>query len=183
METNACHVQDSKYYVYQHIDPVSGEIVYIGKGVNSRAYDSNKRHIDHKVFMDSCLNNDLQFVFLIHKLLDNETALNLEKELILKFQPKFNKMLTDSYHKNHGLKLKNAWSDGKFKSRTLDFSGTKNNMSKLTEQDIVNIRNLKNDSMSYRQIKDYLNLNVTPQTIGKIIRNERWENNVTTTIQ
>jgi len=90
------------YYVYAHVN--EDEIVYIGKGKYSRAWQSERRSKDHYEFM---INNlpYLHVEILINNILEEE-ALSIEKYLIKKYQPKFNVYYTDKF----GQVQKEKWS-------------------------------------------------------------------------
>lgn len=53
--------------------------------------------------------------------------------------------------------------------------GEMNNMSKLTESDVRNIRSLRAEGKyTYKQIRDILKLDVRPSQIGRICTGDRW---------
>ena len=81
----------NKYYVYGHLDPETGQVMYIGKGCSGRAWSTNMRSNEHISWME---NNDLwQCVFSYAVNLSSEEALELESELIKEHSPFFNKYL------------------------------------------------------------------------------------------
>jgi hypothetical protein len=79
------------FYVYQHIDE-DGSVVYVGKGRYARAWRHERRNPEHTKWMSE------QLPFLNVKIAfcncTSEQALALEKELIVKLQPKYNKDYT-----------------------------------------------------------------------------------------
>ena len=78
----------NNYYVYQHIDE-DGSVVYVGKGRYARAWRHEKRDPEHSQWMSEVLPLlNVKFAFIGCTELQ---ALQLEKELIVKLQPKYNK--------------------------------------------------------------------------------------------
>ena len=100
----------TKYYVYKHIDPITNEVVYIGKGCNGRAWDVTRcrnTHKEHQDWMLSLSNMGfipIDWVIIIHKNLEEGQALELEKQLIHLGCPIFNRQ---SGEKQHQAKLTN----------------------------------------------------------------------------
>jgi hypothetical protein len=91
-----------KYYVYQHVDPETGEILYIGKGSFERAWlcRANNRNPEYTKHLNSFLTNGYtlqDIVTVLHKGLTNKEAEKLESELIEKIQPLFNKQQTKKW--------------------------------------------------------------------------------------
>lgn len=92
--------------MYQHIDPETNEIVYIGTGKNSRAWatgtirfaNSNSKSYGHRdgphaawlsnLITRGYLPND--WVTIVHRQLSKEDAHKLEVEYICTIQPRFN---------------------------------------------------------------------------------------------
>lgn len=67
-----------KYYVYQHVTADTGEIFYIGKGFNKRAYSKNNRNkYWHNIVTKHGYN-----VEILYSELDESSALRLEAEMI-----------------------------------------------------------------------------------------------------
>ncbi len=107
------------YYVYQHVD-ADGSIVYIGKGKYDRAW-SIKRQAEHATWMKQ---QDLfKVVSVIKNQLTEEEALEKESELILKYQPKFNRKGTEedkAWRVSHGKWLssnKSKFNDSEFQRK------------------------------------------------------------------
>lgn len=86
------------YYVYQHIDPSTGEIVYVGMGSGGRAWgilNRNRRHHpEHREFLDQLTQNGFlpcDWVVIIERNMTKETATLSELKLIHSLGiPKFN---------------------------------------------------------------------------------------------
>lgn len=87
-----------KYYVYKHIDPVTEEIFYIGKGSMGRAWacgksnntKSNKgmRSLKHYLWMQDLTKKGFtpaDWVVIVDQKLTNKEALNLEAKLVNTF--------------------------------------------------------------------------------------------------
>jgi hypothetical protein len=87
------------YYIYNHIDPQTGEIMYIGIGTGSRAWatgtsSGTSRSEDHTKWI-----TDLYYMgytmadvaVIIETMLDRPTALQKESSTIKLFKPLFNK--------------------------------------------------------------------------------------------
>jgi len=80
------------YYVYAHVAPDNGELLYIGKGTDARAWTKKGRKLGHvetleileKEFGRGC------YVKIIVDNLDESDALLLEKGLIWMNQPAMN---------------------------------------------------------------------------------------------
>ena len=84
-----------QFYVYQHTDPETGEILYIGMGSYERAWlcrgSNRKKHHQERLkelFAIGYTMHDI--VMIIQSGLDKSTAMNLEFKHIKKFKPKFN---------------------------------------------------------------------------------------------
>jgi hypothetical protein len=69
-------LKEGKHYVYYHY--IGSELIYIGKGVNSRAWAFSNRKYNHADVRIICSN------------LKEEDALAIERELIKINRPKFN---------------------------------------------------------------------------------------------
>lgn len=83
------------YYVYKHIDPRNREVVYVGKGYKSRAWElwQTVRNQEAKDWANSMtdlgyLPSDL--VVIVEKFSLSEDAATFEKALIAELQPRFN---------------------------------------------------------------------------------------------
>ena len=79
-------------YVYAHYD--NGELVYLGKGKNGRAWTTCSRGKEHEEWMREKLPElDVRF---IAKNLDANTARDLEKSMLKVLHPRWNR-----YHTNN----------------------------------------------------------------------------------
>ena len=76
-----------KYYVYLHID--GNEIVYVGKGIDGRAWSTCRNDPEHKKWMKEKLPNNITIKFEALNLTENK-ALYIEHQLIKNYNPKFN---------------------------------------------------------------------------------------------
>jgi hypothetical protein len=87
-----------KYYVYLHWD---GNVpVYVGKGINDRAWRStNRRNKEHSAFLNKCFNNNINCVKLIATHLTEEDALELEELILQESDMKFNMTHTKEWYK------------------------------------------------------------------------------------
>jgi len=135
----------NKHYVYQHVDPTTGEIVYIGMGTGGRAWGilnkNKKHHLEHRLFLDNLLElgylpND--WVKIIERNLTKENAFLKELKLIHELGiPKFN------------------------------FSnGEKQWSSKLNDSQVLDIMGLLKTDIKHKKIAEQFN--VSKATIDKI---------------
>ena len=69
------------YYVYSHINAITKEVFYIGKGKDKRAYIKRGR----SKYWKRIVNKYGYEIEIIHSNLSNEEACKLEKEYILKY--------------------------------------------------------------------------------------------------
>jgi hypothetical protein len=75
------------YYVYIHVDPITQEIVYIGKGVGGRAWDVTRargEHKEHQQWMKDLMENGFipsDWVRIERRQLTEKEALKFETEL------------------------------------------------------------------------------------------------------
>lgn len=90
------------YYVYNHIDPESKEILYIGIGQYDRAWcvrgnNRNKDHVNYlkQMFLKGYTLTDI--VSITDNMLSKQQAMSIEAEKVNLYRPKFNKLL----NKNH----------------------------------------------------------------------------------
>lgn len=77
----------SHYYVYKQVD-TNGEVVYVGKGSYSRAWDIKGRSSEHLLWMQKQLPN-LHIIIVQEEMVEKE-AFWLENDLIKELKPKFN---------------------------------------------------------------------------------------------
>jgi len=88
------------YYLYQHVDPDSGEIVYVGIGTGSRAWATGTSSGSHRGEEHSAWINELyktgytmgDISKIVITLLSKIEALSIEDEYIKKLKPRFNKL-------------------------------------------------------------------------------------------
>lgn len=90
---------DYIYYVYKHIDPRTGELIYIGHGCRGRAWiHGSKRtclrsqdHLDHleSMISDGLIPSD--WVHIVIQGISKKYAATLEQELIRELSPTYNK--------------------------------------------------------------------------------------------
>lgn len=82
-------------YVYIHVDPETGEIVYVGQGVNDRAFimHSSKREAAHTRWLGQQMfegHTMLEIVKIPYRMLTKEKASEVEQILIARYNPRFN---------------------------------------------------------------------------------------------
>lgn len=83
-----------RWYVYTHTDPTTGEIVYIGEGTGQRFSAVNTRAAEHSEFLKEVIHNkQLECFQIVESRLTKAEARAIEKQLITKYKPKFNKLL------------------------------------------------------------------------------------------
>ena len=92
--TNELQAQNFNY-VYLHVDPETQEVVYVGMGTVSRAWDVKTREVkdNHYQWLQGLLKKGYvpsEWVSIEYKQLSREDAYNKELELIHMFGPKFN---------------------------------------------------------------------------------------------
>jgi hypothetical protein len=140
-----------KYYVYQHIDPDTQQVVYIGKGCGGRAWDVTRcrsQNKDHQDWMVSLCQKGFvpsDWVIICHKNLSEAESFLKETEWFhLNGQPKFNRT-----------------------------SGEKNHQSKLTDSQAREIFTLtKTTNQTHKNIaKDY---NVSRAAVSMIASRKQW---------
>ena len=85
------------YYIYFHLD--GDEIVYIGKGMGGRAWSTERCGEEHIIWANDLIRKEkwASAVRIIKFDLDESSSYKLEKELIEKYQPKFNERFVDIY--------------------------------------------------------------------------------------
>lgn len=88
------------YYLCEHIDPDTGEVVYIGIGTGSRAWatgtsSGSHRYKDHSEWISNLYEQGYtmgDIVKVTHTLLTKDHALEIELQMIKSFKPKFNRL-------------------------------------------------------------------------------------------
>lgn len=103
-------MNDKIYYVYEHIDPITKERVYIGHGCRERAwtcrpgrgkkYGGGHRKPEHSAWCDDLMlqgatPND--WVVILNQGLFKSEAKTLESNLLNDFRPVFNYQLGDNF--------------------------------------------------------------------------------------
>ena len=153
MKRQINHTEDSNiYYVYHHVDPITSEIVYVGKGCHGRAWDVTRCRNTHKEHQDwmkeLCVLGYIptDWVKIEHKNLSENEALRLEKEYFhTKGQPIFNRQ-----------------------------SGEKNHQSKITDEQAREIYLLtKQKTMLHREIADLYGISRT--AVSMIASRKQWK--------
>ena len=83
------------FYVYEHYD--HDELVYVGKGQGGRIVSTTRQaNKIHNEFIIERLNSgDLSFARFVTVGLTEQEALDLERDLIKKHQPRYNRRYTD----------------------------------------------------------------------------------------
>lgn len=85
------------YYVYKHVDPLTKSIIYIGHGKLDRAWTfrpttlNQISHYEHLIELSNAGYTPQDWVKLHKTKLTKEQAKDLEKRLIYKHQPIYNK--------------------------------------------------------------------------------------------
>lgn len=145
----------STYYVYEHRDPQTDELVYIGIGRAWRAWATGssrftnpaskaygRRDLWHAGWLEDQYEKGFlpsEWVKITHRQLSKELATTIEKGLIEGYRPKFNK--------NHN-------KDNKERR-------------KYTEEDIQKIQALRAEGKSYKTIQEELGYS-SPMTVWRI---------------
>ncbi len=97
------------YYVYKHIDPDNGELLYVGMGTGSRAWASgtssgSSRSNEHAAWISDRYEEGYtmsDITLVIETLLNKEQALSIELNLIKEFKPRFNRLSKDFVNKKY----------------------------------------------------------------------------------
>ena len=116
------------HYVYAHIDPVTKELLYIGMGKGSRAYATktskidtvryshrSPEHAEHLEELLKCGYLPHEWITFLHRGLDKKSALSIERELIAKDKP--------IYNRSQGIKLLKFEYEDVLKMKSLRDSG------------------------------------------------------------
>lgn len=86
-----------RYYVYRHVEPITGEVLYVGSGSKDRAWHyrvSMSRSREHMDYLDALTSDGYlpaDWVEIIARNLSKEAARSEEQKWIDKLQPPFNK--------------------------------------------------------------------------------------------
>ena len=132
------------YYVYTHIDPVTQELMYVGKGTRGRAWwmekSRNKEHYDAITQILDTGNYTMDDIVTIEeKGLTEKEAYVLEEELINELEPPLNRP--------YGMK------------------------SSITEQQLDEMLKLRKEDKSYSFIADVFN--VSTMTVYRQLKKRR----------
>jgi hypothetical protein len=83
----------NRWYVYTHTDPTTGEIVYVGEGTGQRFAAVNTRDAPHSQFLKEVIHDKkLDCFCIVESRLTKDQARTIERELIAKYRPRFNKL-------------------------------------------------------------------------------------------
>lgn len=87
------------FYVYFHVDPSSGDIVYVGSGTKERAWlarASNRQNEEHLAWLrniETLGHTPDEYVTIVFKSSVKREVLDRETQLIEELKPRFNKTL------------------------------------------------------------------------------------------
>lgn len=140
------------HYVYQHRDPHSGEVVYLGSGTQERAWATRKSfrrgaHFDwiQNLILEGFVPSD--WVEVVAKGLSKEEAHALERHFLLSCVPEFNRTAFGDAHPNSRLSsesaqeiFRRAWGGASYTQLALEFG-----VSKSTVRDIKHKRRRAHD--------------------------------------
>ena len=100
------------YYVYAHVDPITEELLYIGKGKDGRAWGISSRKPGHEEYLEGFVRDHGRgsYVRIIVDHLDESEAFILEKGMIAMNQPSLNSRF-DRLHDDDALDYKEALAD------------------------------------------------------------------------
>lgn len=143
----------SRYYVYLHVDPITGETVYVGKGTLGRAWDvtrvRKKHHHEHCSWMLSLSEQGYlptDWVHILERNLTEDEAFSKEKEYL---------------HNNGKLKFNRQ-------------SGEDNYQAKLTDSQAREIYKLANfDKLKHKEIADKYKVSRT--CVSMIASGKQWK--------
>lgn len=141
------------YYVYQHVDPKTNTVVYVGLGQYDRAWNVRKGHRspDHVSWLSEMYEEGFtlhDIVFVTDKGLTKEQAARIEKEKIDSLRPLFNKLL----NVNH-------WQKGrKFDKEICEFSKALKDMGHTYKNIafLLGSKNPINNVMSAKRMVQYV---------------------------
>jgi hypothetical protein len=98
-------------YVYAHINPVTAEVVYIGKGRHERAWSLSRRDPLHAKFLRNLSNmgySPTDYGIVVAGGLTDDEASALELRLIKQLKPLFNQQGVSAANAGRGEKNKQA---------------------------------------------------------------------------
>ena len=74
-------MESQSYYVYHHVNPLTGKIFYVGKGTGLRAYAARGRTVEWSAVVSALMAKGSNYSIVIaHSGLTNEEALRIEGE-------------------------------------------------------------------------------------------------------
>lgn len=91
--------KNKEYYVYEHVCPKTGEVLYVGHGKRVRAWLHYVpfRSEEHAAFLETLIQDGYtpaDFVQIVNQGLFKHEASSIEKQLIQEYNyPKFNKLM------------------------------------------------------------------------------------------
>lgn len=141
----------TKFYVYQHIDPRTNEVVYVGKGCGGRAWDitrSRGEHKEHQNWMIDLTNLGYvpsDWVFIYQKNLCEQDAFSIEKNLL------------------HSLGVL------PFNRQT----GERQHQAKLTNKQALEVFQLRNDGLTHKEISS--KFGVSRSAISMLLSGKQWK--------
>jgi hypothetical protein len=141
-------------YVYVHIDPTTGSVVYVGKGRGERAWSNGRRKGPHLRFLQNLSRMGFcpaHWAFILVTGLTDTEAHKTEHALIQKLAPMFNQM---------GLGFAAAG------------RGTDNKNAVLDPEKVVWMRRLHAQGTGYRELSR--RFDVAYSTARKVCRREAW---------
>lgn len=86
------------FYVYKHVHPKTGVLLYVGYGQGERAWRTGQarsriRNKDHSIELDRLLSEGYlpsDWVEVVHRGLEQKEAYNLEQQMIKELKPRYN---------------------------------------------------------------------------------------------
>lgn len=139
--------QKDVYYVYKHVDPRNGELLYVGHGFKGRAWihgseNTCLRSQTHTELLDEITDQGYlptDWVQILERGLTKKSACLVEQALIRELKPRFNKP--------QGLQIL-----------------------KITPELFSRMKNLRAEGFSYKEIAESLGL--SPMTVHRALNNQ-----------
>ena len=157
------------YYVYQHINPLTNQLFYIGKGTQDRANSSSGRPPAWKAYVKRLKDQGLIHSVLIMKVFESEfDALEFERSTILdelaNGRVLFNSQMAEKEFKPNSIIVDEFDTNWNRSSDLASFVRTKRKQTKLTQKQFADragvslrfIRELESGNPTVRM--DYVNL-------------------------
>ena len=147
MYTNMKNLPTDYYYVYSHVDPTTGELMYIGHGYGPRAWIHGSRktvlrsqdHLDWLHRMNTLHFLPTDYVIILER--------NLTKAVACKHEQQYIRTLNPLFNKPQGLQ----------------------NM-KVTKDSLEVMKGLRDEGFYYREIAEQLNLST--MTVYRALNNQ-----------